>query len=59
MTGTRYDICFATTKLAKFCNDPGKAHFEALIWLLGYLRQTSNIGIKYYNDDKTVPLENY
>jgi len=31
MTGTRYDICFATTKLAKFCNDPGKTHFEALI----------------------------
>ena len=56
MTGTRYDICFATTKLAKFCNDPGKTHFEALIWLLGYLRQTSNIGIKYYNDDKNSPI---
>ena len=56
MTGMRYDICFATTKLAKFYNDPGKVHFEALIWLLGYLRETANIGIKFYNHDKNSPI---
>jgi hypothetical protein len=52
MTGTRYDICFATTKLAKFCNNPGKVHYQALLWLLGYLKQTANLGIKYYHDTK-------
>jgi hypothetical protein len=56
MTGTRYDICFATTKLAKFCNNPGKVHYQALIWLLGYLKQTSNLGIKYYHNEKNNPL---
>ena len=56
MTGTRYDICFATTKLAKFCNNPGKVHYQALIWLLGYLKQTSNLGIKYYHNEKNSPL---
>jgi hypothetical protein len=56
MTGTRYDICFATTKLAKFCNNPGKVHYKALIWLLGYLKQTSNLGIKFYHNTKTSPI---
>jgi len=56
MTGTRYDICFATTKLAKFCNNPGKVHYKALIWLLGYLKQTANLGIRYYHNEKNSPL---
>jgi hypothetical protein len=56
MTATRYDICFATTKLAKFCNNPGKVHFQAMLWLLGYLKQTANLGIKFYNDPKTSPI---
>jgi len=56
MTGTRYDICFATTKLAKFCNNPGKVHYKALTWLLGYLKQTANLGIKYYHNEKNSPL---
>ena len=56
MTGTRYDICFATTKLAKFCNEPGKVHYQALIWLLGYLKQTGNLGIRYYHNEKNSPL---
>jgi hypothetical protein len=56
MTGSRYDICLATTKLAKYCNDPGKAHFQALIWLLGYLKATANLGIKYYHDAKASPI---
>jgi len=33
MTRTRNNICHATTKLLKFCNDPG----EALIWVMGYI----------------------
>jgi hypothetical protein len=56
MSGTRYDICFATTKLAKFCNNPGKVHYQALIWLLGYLKKTANLGIRYYHDPKTSPI---
>ena len=56
MTGTRYDICFATTKLAKFCNNPGKIHLKALLWLLGYIKQTANLGIKFYHDAKASPF---
>ena len=56
MIGTRYDICFATTKLAKFYNEPGKVHYQALIWLQGYLKQTGNLGIRYYHNEKNSPL---
>jgi hypothetical protein len=33
----QYDTCYATTKLAKFCIDPGEVHFEALLWVMGYI----------------------
>ncbi len=47
-TGTRYDIMFAVTKLAKFVSNPGIKHYEMLIWLLGYLKKFPNLGIRYY-----------
>jgi len=56
MAGTRYDIAFTTTKLAKFCNNPGTNHFEAFFWLLGYIKKTMNFGIRYYHDMKSSPL---
>ena len=35
MIESRYDSCYATTMLAKFCNDPGEVHYEALLWVMG------------------------
>ena len=32
---TRVDLSFAVHKLAKFSENPGKVHFEVLIYLLG------------------------
>jgi hypothetical protein len=42
---TRVDIMYAVNKLAKFTHKPGKANFEAMIHLLRYLRDHSQIGI--------------
>ena len=50
MAGTRYDIAYSVTKLAKFVNNPRSKHFYALVWLLQYLRSNSEYGIIYYND---------
>ena len=53
---TRADILFAVTKLAKACIDPGEKDYEALCWLLGYLRQRPDLAIKFYPKDTENPI---
>lgn len=40
--GTRPDIAFAVNTVAKFCNNPGKAHWVAVKRIFRYLRGTAN-----------------
>ena len=54
--GTRPDLTFAVMKLAKFMALPGKKHFDALVYVLHYLRDNSNFGLKYYSDFERSPL---
>ena len=46
---TRPDICFAVNKLAKYANNPGVVHFRALLHLIGFLKNTSNKGLRFYS----------
>ena len=55
-SGTRPDITYAVSKLAKFSNAPGMKHFRALVWLVGYLNTTKNRGIKFYHNYKDSPI---
>ena len=55
-SGTRPDITFAVSKLAKFSNSPGKRHYQDLIWVLGYVKNTCNQGIRFYNKLKDSPV---
>ena len=41
---TRVDLSFAVHKLAKFSANPGKVHFEGLIYLLRYIRDNKTLG---------------
>ena len=51
---TRADILFIVCKLAKACLKPGIKDFDALFWLLGYLRKYPAYGIRFYpNPDKS------
>jgi hypothetical protein len=54
---TRPDLTFAVSKLAKFMRLPGKKHFEAIAHLLHYLREKSQLGLKYYSDLARAPLQ--
>ncbi|MGH3055378.1 MAG: Ty1/Copia family ribonuclease HI, partial [Gaiellaceae bacterium] len=54
--GTRYDILYAVTKLAKYCTNPGLKHFESLYHLLGYLNRTTNFALRYYSDYAQSPI---
>ena len=48
LLNTHPDITFAVIKLAKLMRRPGHEHFHALIHLLQYLRDNTNIGITFY-----------
>ena len=39
---TRVDLCFAVHKLAKFSSNPGKVHFEGLVYLFIHIRDNKN-----------------
>ncbi|MGH7954479.1 MAG: hypothetical protein ACREOZ_00810, partial [Gloeomargaritales cyanobacterium] len=56
LNSTRPDIVFAVMKLVKYNNQPGKVHFQALIHLLGYLRDNSNCGLTFYGDVLQAPV---
>ena len=53
---TRTDIFYAVNKLAKFTRWPGKLLFEALIYLLWYLRDNNLYGICFYSDISGSPI---
>jgi hypothetical protein len=41
MVCTRSDIAHAVGVVSRYMNNPGKEHWEAVKWILGYLRGTS------------------
>ena len=44
------DITYAVNKLAKFSHNPGTIHFRALLHLIGFLKNTSYKGLKFFSD---------
>lgn len=47
---TRPDICFAVNNVAKFCNNPGPAHWQAVKRIFRYLKGTSQVRLEYRKD---------
>lgn len=52
--GSRPDIAQATSLLARFSNNPGQDHWEALLHLLRYLRGKPNVGLTYEKKEKAI-----
>ncbi len=48
---TRPDIMYTTHQIAKYSNDPHK-HGEAILYLVKYLKQTKNLGLKFKPNPK-------
>ena len=53
---TRTDIIFAVNKLAKFTRRPGENHIKALLHLLGYLRDHTHLGVRFYSNLADAPV---
>ncbi|GJS21072.1 retrovirus-related pol polyprotein from transposon TNT 1-94 [Tanacetum coccineum] len=47
MVCTRPDIAYAVSVVSKYLANPGKNHWEAVKWILKYLRGTTNVGLVY------------
>ena len=47
MVCTRPDIAYALSMVSRFMGNPGKEHWEALKWILRYLKNTINKGLVF------------
>ena len=45
---TRVNLSFAVHKLEMFSSNPGKVHFEGLVYLLRYISNNNTLVLKYY-----------
>ncbi|GKB50687.1 hypothetical protein Tco_0901440 [Tanacetum coccineum] len=50
MVCTRPDIAYAVSVVRRYLANPGKNHWEAVKWILKYLRGTANVGLVYGTD---------
>ncbi|GJU30249.1 retrotransposon protein, putative, ty1-copia subclass, partial [Tanacetum coccineum] len=50
MVCTRLDIAYAVSVVSRYLANPGKKHWEAMKWILKYLRGTTNVGLVYGTD---------
>ena len=53
MVCTRLDITHVVEVVRKYMTNPGKEHWEAVKWLLRYLRGTSNTSLCYGNESSS------
>nr|GEZ25172.1 hypothetical protein [Tanacetum cinerariifolium] len=47
MVCTRPDIAYAVSIVSRYLAYPGKSHWEAMKWILKYMRGTANVGLIY------------
>ncbi|XP_047317434.1 secreted RxLR effector protein 161-like [Impatiens glandulifera] len=47
MVSTRPDIAYTVSCLSRFMSNPGIPHWNALKWLLRYLKTTVNVGLTF------------
>ncbi|XP_062120186.1 secreted RxLR effector protein 161-like [Humulus lupulus] len=59
MVSTRLDIAHALSILSRLMSNPGLQHWNALKWLLRYLKGTTEMGHKYKQMDQKVTLEGF
>ncbi|KAL2251417.1 UNVERIFIED_CONTAM: Retrovirus-related Pol polyprotein from transposon TNT 1-94 [Sesamum indicum] len=59
MVWTRPDVAYAISCLSRYMSNPGPPHYEALKWLLRYLRGSDNIGITFSKNSEHTQLVGY
>jgi len=52
--GTRPDIAYAVSQVARFCENPGKSHWEAVQRIFRYLLGTIDLGLVYVRTEDSL-----
>lgn len=54
----RPDLAFSVNVLSRYSRDPGPSHWKALLHVLGYVKETLDVGITYSRDveDGLIPV---
>ncbi|KZV56018.1 hypothetical protein F511_12717 [Dorcoceras hygrometricum] len=59
MVSTRPDIAYSVSCLSRYMANPGVVHWNAVKWLLRYLKHSLNYGLMFSKCDKGVELTGY
>lgn len=59
MVGTRPDVAYALGLVSRFMSKPGSVHWEALKWLLRYLRGSADLNLIYSKSDANLRVQGY
>jgi hypothetical protein len=56
LLATRPDLSFAVSLLSRFQANPGITHWNALMHVIGYIKNTLDYGLTYFHDAELTPL---
>lgn len=59
MVCSRLDLAYSISILSRYMSNPGEAHWEAMKWLLRYIKGTSNLRIQFRKQIEGVILRGY
>ena len=51
MVCTRPDLSQAVSMVSRYMHDPGQGHWEAVKWILRYIKGTIDVGLVFEKDD--------
>ena len=50
MVCTRPDLSQAVSRISRYMHDPGRGHWEAVKWILRYIKGTIDVGLVFKKD---------
>ncbi|XP_031268243.1 secreted RxLR effector protein 161-like [Pistacia vera] len=59
MVSTRPNLSYSISLLSKFMSNPGYEHWNALKWLLRYIRSTVHVGLNFCKRNSSLDLVGY
>ena len=59
MVCTRPDLAHAISVLSRYMSNPGREHWEAVKWLMRYLKGSTNVGLLFEHCPNLVVLEGF
>ncbi|XP_075108916.1 secreted RxLR effector protein 161-like [Nicotiana tabacum] len=59
MVCTRPDISYAISVMSRYMACPSKEHWQAMKWILRYLKGTADVGLTFYKDKLSESLVGY